>query len=389
MFEIHVADTDATSGTIPLTWCFDRETLTALKAFKNEETPNLYVVISIVPLSDGVDESDRKEVRYVVPVNQMMAYVSFKYPGVNRIRAFVVLGTSQNSTRYTWTRAPWDMTTKYNIAIIGREEGEPYHEDTWIHSLANTEEFKGISVQAKPMDVEVPAECFAKEPAAWEKAWVTWLVADDRFGDQCDYRRRRLFAYSFQPFILLGNMMCRVLITFLALVCGAKKLSAKYLLHPLSHTLKSTWSQFEDGIIFLRTDIPEKWQTRLCREDEPVYGLLLAFGYMTWPLLLSPPVLACMAWITLIGAWKTVGMLFLIAVVAILMILAFLLLPEIRGIVRAAFDHIYDVLSRWFSSTDEDLPELLVCSDKPAVVKKTVKLRFQSFKAKVCKPFAG
>jgi hypothetical protein len=45
------------------------------------------------------------------------------------------------------------------------------------------------------VDVDIPKECFAREPSDLEKRWVNWLYMSKTV-DQCEFRKRRLFAYN-------------------------------------------------------------------------------------------------------------------------------------------------------------------------------------------------
>lgn len=346
MFELHITDTDATSGTVPVSWCFDRPTFEKLK--KEHGLENLQVVIVVSPVSDPYN--DRQETRYIVPISQMMTYISFRFPGPNKIWATIAKGSTRTIRKIVHQRA-WDFSRgKYDLKVIN-EEGTDYADGAVRLGIPPEE-----AITATPLSVEVPEECFAKEPPAWEKAWNTWMISDDRFEDQCAYRRRRIFSYTIQPIPFLLFYLGKVLGVLMAAYMGARGLSLRPLTQPLS-PFGQIVDQLEPGLIFVR------------KEPAP---------YRFWPMLFWPPLVTFVTAVTLLGWWVKVGLIFGIALGLILIGVLFF---NASGIWSRFCDWLEDLLT----PADVDL----VCTDGPQKPRKTLLLRYQALKSKVCKPFPG
>jgi len=58
------------------------------------------------------------------------------------------------------------------------------------------------------IDLNLPEECFAPEPFQFEKEWVNFFWREKSV-DQCDFRRRRLLAYTIQPLLMIFIMLGR------------------------------------------------------------------------------------------------------------------------------------------------------------------------------------
>src|ERR1700722_16333758 len=86
MFELKIADVDASSGTVPVSWCADTETLKLLSD-KDKREPQ--VVIIVAP--DGPNYNISKEYRKVVPMQDLMTYVEFRSSGPSKIWGFITL----------------------------------------------------------------------------------------------------------------------------------------------------------------------------------------------------------------------------------------------------------------------------------------------------------
>jgi len=79
-FELRLTEFKSDVGSIPITWCVDRDWL-----FKNSDSEQ-YVLLSVAPPEKG---GDKAEWRGWAKLSDMMAYVTFYRPGKNRILARV------------------------------------------------------------------------------------------------------------------------------------------------------------------------------------------------------------------------------------------------------------------------------------------------------------
>lgn len=359
MLELHVSNNNVTSGAIPVSWCVDREMLNHLSE-KGVKDPAL--VLCVAPVNN-YDSS--KEVRKVVPLRDLMAYVDFRFPGEHRIWGFV-------SSKFSLREAK-----KYYLSKGGRD---------FIASILNwdgdgfTSHNELLDVK-DPLMVVVPKDSFAPEPARWEKDWVNWLFLS-KCVDQCHFRRRRMFAYTLQPLILLFNVLWRLLGLFIALLVGARNMSLKYVLHPLDYGLDISWKVIGGGTYFV-TPFEEEWDSGLTNTQ-----LILTVLKKCWKLPLMPAILLFMVKFNLLVPISLL-LLALIVVVALSVFFG-------TGTAADMFSLLMEKLQSsdfWYLQQDE--VDLLVCSGDPKTdlsklpaKRRTVKLYYQDLKSKICKPFA-
>jgi len=396
--QLHVADTNATSGTIPISWCVSKETLDYLKEHGVKDPQ---VVIVVVPAIEGnlADQNYLKEIRYVVPLSDLMTYVEFNTPGKNRIWAFV----AKNSRKYAKDdylchRGLLSGITDYYSFSILSDDGERWSSNFCLYEI-DGKQYRKPDIAAEPLLVDVPKECFAPEPPEWEKAWTN-LFFESKCADQCHYRRRRMFAYSVQPFIMFGSTLIRLFLFIIGLLVGARGISFKYLLHPLTYDLRECGiGLFDDGSIFIRetkwTEIFSWWILR------KIYLMPLM------PIFVIP---ICI--LLYFHLWLAVFVIILaFATVAFALFITGLADRYKASIEKFNFGVFFNWFIRlfivrkadqdkddqpWYFSSEEETAAI-VCDGKkkkPLAIAqlppkhRTIKLRFFDLKAKICKPFA-
>jgi len=224
-FELHVAETDVSSGTIAVSWCISKDMLQDL-ADRGVRDPQ--VVICVVPV--GECYHIKKEYRKVVSLKDLMAYIEFRCPGKNKIYAFIPMKSKRPARNY----------------FLNKEHGEfethivDYDGSQWGSSLQSVESKDVVTVN-------VPRECFAPEPREWEKEWVNHLFKSKPI-DQCHFRRRRIFAYLLQPFIMLANMAMRLLMLTAALIIGSRGVAKTNRVYKLlTYDLEDAWEMLKGG----------------------------------------------------------------------------------------------------------------------------------------------
>ena len=374
-FELHVADTDATSGTIGVSWCLSRDLLKDLAA-NGVEDPQ--VVIVVAPEEHF---HIKKEYRKVVPLKDLMAYVEFRHPGANRIYGLISYKGKKSARNH----------------YLSKEKGQY---ESWVLN----DEGDDFNVRFKDtahkhyVAVDVPRECFAAEPSDAEKAWVNHFFRS-KPNDQCNFRRRRLFAYLVQPFIMLVNFALRMVMLAVALLLGTRGLLSEWrsLFKILTYSLPATSEVFNGGTYYIR---PDKY-----KDPDTLWEFITYCVKRGWTLPFMPlvaiPVAVVFATYGFVEVITQVGAaLGLIAVVVTLFVLIILLGKFIadRMIARAKTRPPRPAKKRkplWYE--EEDAIGYLVCdgNQKPTTVSKlpskhrTVKLRFHELKSMVCRPFAG
>jgi hypothetical protein len=353
MFQLQIADTDATNGNTAISWCLDKK---LVEWVKENKCADPVVVLCISPADPNLYHID-KEVRRVVPLKDLMAYMEFRYPGKNNISGFISL-YGKSCTENNFLERGW---YGFRTSLLNND-GSDYSDSV-------KEEFP-YSTQ---LSVDVPKECFAKEPSDAEKAWVYWLH-DDRPKDQCQFRKHRMFAYSVQPFIFLLNILTKVLLMYIAMTYGSRGLSLDPLVHPLRESITSTWDKINplEGSIFIGRGS----------------NVFLNYARMIF----MPLVLFAMFMIWYTHALVVVSV--ALVIVASIFLFFFMYYMEHR---HSVFSNLLSKLKKqevaWY--LDEDNVNAVLCDGKSVKTfsslpskNKTIKLRFQDLKSKVCRPFA-
>lgn len=380
MLELHITDTNVTGGSIQVSWCLTKEALTRLA---DHGVKDPYIVFCVAPF--GERYSEHKESRMAVPLKDMMAYLGFSCSGQNQIRAWLCRSKREAHNFLEKSNGEYDFTVlnsdgsdyrNWNLermCLIGPEWLENDNEKVNQSDEDRKIDYSKTSL-AKAVTVFVPEGCFAPEPAQWEKTWVNHFFRN-KCVDQCDFRRRRLFAYTLQPIVMTLNILLRFLMLVFAVLFGSRNLSLKYLFHPLTYGLTDSHEMFVKGTIFV------------LRTKYTIANFL--------PLIFMPYVLG-----VLFALYKAKILLIFLAAVAIVGLVFFLVASGITGHwgdriadwVRNRFDN--DDERFWY--TDEAERDLIVCTGQMRPVKlsalparhRTIKLRFYDLKSKVCRPFS-
>jgi len=366
MLKLFVSDKDATTGSIPISWCIDDETLLYLRD-KGAKKPN--VVIYITP-----EEMPHQIYIVVTPFKNMMVYVPLRFKGKNRIFGRVMFSKSyfySHDDIVYWDLPPdkeenkeeKDGPTKILVKgyEIGSEKFERYEKTSTGTYLT----------------INVPEECFAKEPPKWEQAWVNAMFRQ-RPQDQCEYRRRRLWAYSIQPIIVLFLMILRLIPTLVAFLFAARNFSFKHLFSPFALDLDDAKEMFSEGLLFVRKD-----QTSLLK----TYCMFPLTPIISFPII-GVAVLCLIGKISVVGIGMTI--LYILGTffgIVLLVLLVFFIVYVVMSQL--------DKIPTWYD--DQSEIEAIVCDGRSVPTKisklpqkkRTVYLRYQAVKNKVCKPFAG
>ncbi len=382
MLELHITDTNVTGGSIQVSWCLTKECLAALA---NLHIKDPYVVFCVAPY--GERYSQHKESRMAVPLKDMMAYLSFSCSGPNQIWAWLCRSKRAAHSFLEKTNGEYDSTvlnddgTDYrnwhlsSICLVGPKwiESDSEHHEEAENSAdeAKKIDYSGTSL-AKPVVVHVPERCFAPEPAKWEKSWVNHFFRNKCI-DQCDFRRRKLFAYTLQPVVMTFNILLRFFILIFAVFFGSRNLSLKYLFHPLTYSLTDNHEMFTKGTIFImRTKYTAVNFLTLIFMP---YVLGVLFTLYKAKILL--PVLGCLT-----------------LTVAIVSLIALGATGNLGELILNWFDTHFGDDDLWYTSEEER--DLILCTGQMRPVKlsalpsrhRTIKLRFYDLKSKICRPFS-
>lgn len=259
MLELHIGDNDITSGTLPITWCVRKDILKKL----SEMNCIPYLLLIVAPFKEYCVV---KEQRYLIPLKELMTYVSFNYTGENIIFGSIVWkGKHINNIydvdpHYIIGMRPVDRRSdsairiKYGYNLTKESKVFPGFAISIDYSLETTkvEETEPSCASAR-IDVDVPKGIFAKEPPEWEKQWVNWLFLHKAL-DQCEFRRRRMFAYSIAPILMIGTLLFRLGFYLFAKGLLIKGISGQSLLHPLTYDSESISAKSKYPLFYI-----DKW----------------------------------------------------------------------------------------------------------------------------------
>jgi len=219
---IEEKDQKVQSATVPLRWCVDKRDLEALK---REKVVNPHVLIVTVANSQEMT-------RQLAPLDQMMAYVQFRKPGKNTIFAAVITNYRDDNYNDLWKKYLRKKDGHYRTDVIDSEG-----------------QFLGqggtVDIEYAEIDITVPDDLFAPEPPAWEKKWVNLFFGSSP-RDQCEYRKRRIIAYTLQPVLVAIWLILKIfiglaMVILLVLLCGMRGIRFKPLFHPFGDNLTSIW----------------------------------------------------------------------------------------------------------------------------------------------------
>lgn len=382
MLELHISNTEVTDGNAVITWCVSKEVIAKLAA---AEILDPQLILCIAP--EGGAYNGKREYRTVVSLKELMTYVNFRVPGKNKIWGFI----SSKSKREAKNKFLTKIDGEYQTSILNHY-GDDYA--FWIKDDETyNANFLGVT---QPLSVDVPKECFAPEPSELKKTWVNYFHRD-RPVDQCEFRRRSIFAYTLQPVIMVLNLFIRLLPLILATLIGSRGWSLKYILHPLTYDLNLATDVLKGGSIFIK-HLPE---------DE--YDCDITLSYLIrsfWALPFMPLVMIFFALIWLFNAFWLLGAIIggIICTVVLIFVIAFIQ----SGKAGNTLLYLYEKISKltninnseksekvWY--TDEDEINLLVCNGEKKMKKlsdlprqhRTLKLRFLDLKSRVCRPFSA
>lgn len=365
MFQLQLSNTDVTSGTVALSWCLDLEAIKHLSDTKNTDPQ---VVICISPV-EGYHSS--KEIRKVVPLKDLMTFVEIRSSGKNKIWGFISYKSRKEALNY--------YSEKHGSFL---NDILDWHGEEYASYIKNSRDI------SSPIIIDVPKELFADEPSDWEKNWVNEMFGSKAV-DQCSFRKRRLFAYSIQPLIVGASLAVRLLITILAGLCLCRGFSFDLLLNPLAMSLRDSKDLFDEGTFAVKQ---REWKDESFPPPQWIFGTC-------WKIMLLPAL-----WLPLILIWKfcnpivaaTLASFFVVVALVILGLAFFInytkMVSKPINWISLLWERLTTPNDMWYMNKDEI--DLITCNQdkKPlnynTVPRKSIRLRFQNLKSKVCKPFS-
>ncbi len=402
MLHLWVEKQTGAEARIPLRWCVDKETVDTIK--ERGVTPYLLIVV----VTDGKEYK-----RKLVPLDQMMEYISFRNPGINTVNAACVCNRVLEVMDINEHK-------EYHVRFHPSDEGEinfSFLEDNYLCNIS-------VMAQAS-VRIDVAQEFFAPEPPRWLLRWATHYWGTP-LTDQCDFRKRIIFSFTVQPFLVFVSSciealaLCFVEIVAFAsalflLSLGMRNIQWGYVIWPWNEwpwekdflkefpRLHNIWEQCfykkghgwseGSGSIFIR-DRTGKQRT---------FGLVF-LPFMPLILLGFFCIILFAMWLS--GGWRGWP---IAGIDTVVMATIFSMISLIMYLLEKVDEHCADTLRNRPPKEEKLVPkketrvvrpeldwEAIVCDGAPSSYsvkslpkpKRTFHLRIEEFKQRVCRPFA-
>lgn len=398
MLTLFVENTGHSESVVPVRWCVSKDLLDQLKDY---EVSKPHLLLSVLQKKE--DGYHREVARKLVPLDQGLEYIEFGTSGEHVLNAIIV-----------WSRYDTFWMKDRILARSGRRYRDGAYSDSgsfetwWLNGLSEQKHKKNQSVSylensMAEISIVVGKEFFAKEPSALESWWVNLWYREAPF-DQCEFRKRRIPAYSIQPPLVLVwmifSVLNRLVYTLFALFLGMRDIRWSPIIHPF---MESKDDILTNGI---------KGGSSIFMDDG--HG-----GDKPWYIqLLFPPVvviLADIAWVINhfhVWDWAIFALAIFgtgIVLGGVLSKLLDLLVPNIKKEWNKLGERVIQYekerageekkradTERRFALLYEDDMKFITCTGVPLQAsvaalpkeRQTVHLRFQELKAKRCRPFA-
>lgn len=365
---------------LPVRWCINPDLREKLK---EHAALSPHVLFSIW-------HGDIERERVLVPLQAEMAYLRFHRPGENTVRATVVWDSAGNA-RWLKRRVGARDCGEWMIELMGGFYPWEYipdghfrtHFGSGMYSLGGNEE----------RVVNVPREMFAPDPPKWLDAYIHFFPWFERKPeDQCGWRRRAVVALISAPVFLLVQVLRTA---FLVAVIGALWLMGR---SPVRYNL--LWHPLRGATAILGDLGPSRWYRHR--------------GFWGWALRIVNP--ATVFVVGLIGSVLAVfgvlsAVLEVVPYVVVGALIAFVgdlagsTLADRHGKPGAKSKALVERFGLWWAEQEVrrrqkqtakvvSTIESMVCNGArtPSISalpkdRRTVQLRYQNLKAKVCRPF--
>lgn len=408
-------DTTVQSGTVPVRWCLSRKE--ELKKLKKCGVNKPHVLIVV--------KNSSHEYRQLVPIGQVMAYVQFHRPGENTIHAAVVWHEKDNVRQLKSFFLEKYRSGTYENEVLRYDEELGFREDWYsLEQECNYHRLDGTASIA----VIVPGEFFSKEPSRIERWWVN-LFFEHRPIDQCHFRRRRMLAYSVQPFAVLAWAIVITIARFIGAlvlsIAGMRGTDWSPVIHPFRYPTGDIKKQVKKGnSVFWRNKGGTKHPWYVLILTPPVYVITVTLLILGGLLAQFFSLASMMPW----WYYAVAGVILPLAIITVAAVI-YAILTLVWAVLTAL---IFKPITNWFASNSDaweqmkqkrrqlarerkkrkqraaeekllieraaihkELEEFLACNGElqPSInalpiAKRTVYLRFLDLKAQICKPYA-
>ncbi len=301
---------------------------------------------------------------------------------------------------------------------IDAELADLYGAETSFFGIRN--DFNAVSQLGEEIQlgVVVPEDMFAKNPPRWMQWLGNFYNWEKAAVDQCHLRKRALITLSTLPFVLTAKLLFYIVaggimqlgnlvMLGLALLCTARDINYEPFRHPISCRPTDIWDGVKNSYWFDKKVVKQEILNE-GKENERTVEVVEYEERSPLFFIISPPLIAFLSIIGAVLYYFFDSMMFIYAGVGAAFVMAALFLvgslfSPLFSPIKSYFDNRADERRRKQREASEkraellrhDL-ELLACDGRTRDVnvsslpksRRTVGLRFQETKAKVCRPFA-
>lgn len=398
-----VENTTVEQPTLTVRWCLTPEELASLRQPIEEKS-----IIRIFFIVDYANEyGSKKRQIFYSPYDRILDYLPLYHAGEVNIFPVIITGS--------W-RSPDDSC--YSDQIKAVIDSLMYVDSS---SLADSSKIKDSIIRSKErngdwqvitgeqLTVNVPAGIFAKEPSKFEKFWVN-LWFKDKPQDQCEFRRRRMLAYSIQlvivPCWLIIDTLIRCWLAFMQTTAGFSNVAWGDVMHPFGATIDDV---FNSGDYQEKSNYQER-QIKYCWLGFSLFASAITVILLLWDmpdmllkdilsfssladfflvLCIMPLIIPLVRLAMFVAKWTIVPV-----GAFLLSMLGNLLFPRDEETIRAREEKKEEEKRRVKEERFFDALEILSCELNPlpklsALPPKhrTIYLRFLETKKRVCRPF--
>ncbi len=375
---------------LPVRWCLDRAEVEELK---RREAKGVHILFVVVHEQGGLEE------RYLEPLDRMMAYLTFRRPGNYTVFAKIVWGSGSFEKVKAFRR---ELLRQYRSGVYV-ELGNVLNETrTGFMPKKYLKQWNVRTLHGTArLVVAVPRDHFPPEPSAWLK-WTANVGFNRTATDPCQFRRRLIGS----PFKLIGMGLVAVITTIIRL-CTAfvlaffckRNIRWDVIPHPWRNNAEEVWLRMVNtGNMswFSHTKDGRKRQSRLLYLLHPALYLMLFvgvyfFGQAVAQFLVSLGRL--FFWVIM----ENKEIVFTIVISGILLLIVFVIMRREPTVVVSEKRTRKEMARlRAEEQEYERLGAILACSagvepkvSALPVSQQTIRLRYQSIKAKICRPYAA
>ena len=384
---------------LPIRWCLEPREGLELEEQKAENIHILFVIAYQPKDGRGLED------RHLVPIDQMMTFLSFRRPGRHLVLAKIVWGKDEDLE---------DLTKMANFSTYYYDLLDRARTDFDTNNARSS--FWNLKVQClngrAEVEVAIPAEHFPKKWPGWLKYLAECGYQYPSF-DQCHTKKRLAFApvklLFFGLWAVITTAIRIIIATFLTL-CAMREIDYEAILHPFrddigdvssdvhrgrpgswilhdkDNNLRSEWlfllhPMIYFGIFVGLTGAKIHSRTTYFALVKAIWFGVLAFALAIWNWLISLPWIMITA--TAIGVAISVFLIWKIGK------------SKARRRERTA-QEIQEAIAKAKRTAYDELYQLLACRAEPMVAdvsalpreRQTLRLKYLRVKVKLCRPWA-